>query len=80
MVQIHSPRPLFKKGQLAAQKDPDDILFVGNKSVGQMRSHKHLHFLLQIGVKRGDAATTFPHLMAHVAHLPLGFPFGTGDG
>jgi hypothetical protein len=70
MVQIHSPRPLFKKGQLAAQKDPDDILFVGNKSVGQMRSHKHLHFLLQIGVKWRDAATTFPHFIAHAQSGP----------
>jgi len=70
MVQIHSPRPLFKKGQLAAQKDPDDILFVGNKSVGQMRSHKHLHFLLQIGVKWRDAATTFTHFIAHAQSGP----------
>ena len=64
-----APTNSFWTNNLQHRKMPTTACLSANKSVIQMRSPKQLHFLLQIGVKWGDAATTFSHFVAHVAQL-----------
>jgi hypothetical protein len=62
VVQIHSPRPLKPwSNNLPHRKMLTTSWLWANKSVAQMRSPKHFHSLLQIGVKWHGAATTYPH-------------------